>query len=185
MANSPNAPQVAEGTISAEDLCGLTGLTDRRHRQIAAKGFFPPPIQGRYQAGKTLVGMLKYVTEQLRKRDGRQAKEQLKLTKAKRELAQEELAEVRGKYVAKDEIGPALRNISLHQRAVLQRLFEQQLAPKLAGLTTIEILSLVKSAVDETCQVFRERVGGWMDEPPGARAAGLDSADQIEDEGSQ
>ena len=94
--------------------------------------------------------------------------EQLALTKAKRERAQEDLAEFRGKYVAKADIGPALRNISLHQRAVLQRKLEQELGPNLAGLTTLEILAKIKPAVDEVCQIFRERVGGWMDEPPAA-----------------
>lgn len=169
MATIPPVPpdaQVSEGTISAEQLCTWTSLTDRRHRQIAAKGYFPPPILGRYQVGKTLVGMLKYVTEQLRKRDGRQAKEQLKLTTAKRKLAEEELAKVLEKYIEKAVVGPALRNISLHQRAVLQRKLEQELGPQLAGLTTLEIIARIKLAVDEVCQIFREGVGGWMDKSP-------------------
>ncbi len=123
---------------------------------------------GRYQVGKTLIGMVKYLAEQVRKKDDRQAKEQLKLTKAKRELAQEELAEVRGKYVAKSDIGPALRNISLHQRATLQRKLEQELGPNLAGLTTLEILARIRPAVDEICSIFRERTKQWLDAPPEA-----------------
>ncbi len=179
MAN-PEAPTDGRTmTITAEELCGWSGLTDRQHRNIAAKGYFPSPILGRYQAGKTLIGMIKYLAEQNRKKNGKQAKEQLALTKAKRETAQEELRILREKYVEKAAIGPALRNISLHQRAVLQRKLEQELGPNLAGLTTQEILAKIKPAVDEVCQIFRERVSGWMDSEPA-----LDSAGAINEQGA-
>ncbi len=158
--------QGSDGSISSEQLCAITGLTDRRHRQLATAGYFPPPIQGRYQAGATLLGVIKYQRALIQKKSNKLAKEQLALTKAKRERAQEDLAEFRGQYVAKADIGPALRNISLHQRAVLQRKLEQELGPNLAGLTTLEILARIKQAVDEVCHIFREGVGGWTDEPP-------------------
>lgn len=153
-------------TLSAQQLTAITGLTDRHLRRLATQGHFPQPTHGRYNASDTLIGFIKYQAELLRKKNSKLAKEQLALTKAKRERAQEDLAEFRGKYVAKADIGPALRNVSLHQRATLQRLLEQELAPKLAGLTTIEILEKVKEAVDEVCQVFREGIGGWMYKPP-------------------
>ncbi len=165
MATAPD-PQVSDGTITAEQLCSWTGLTDRRHRQIAAKGFFPPPILGRYQAGKTLIGMVKYLAEMVRKKDDKQARQQLRLTKAKADLALEELSEVRGKNVEKAVIGPALRNVSVNQKAVLQRRFEQELLPKLANLTTLEMLPLIQAAVDEVVCIFREGVGGWIENPP-------------------
>src|SRR5213075_1497571 len=66
----------------------------------------------------------------------------------------------------KSVIGPALRNVSLHQRAVLQRILEQELAPNLAGLTPIEVLERMKRAVDTICSTFREGVSGWLDKPP-------------------
>jgi len=54
---------VARGTISAEALCSLTGLTDRRHRQLSKDGYFPPPLDGQYQARATLQGLFKYFRE--------------------------------------------------------------------------------------------------------------------------
>jgi len=54
---------MAEQTISAEKLCALSGLTDRRHRQIAKLGYFPPPIKSQYQLTATLQGLLKYYRE--------------------------------------------------------------------------------------------------------------------------
>ncbi len=50
-------------TITGADLCLLTGLTDRRHRQIAKSGYFPPPIRGDYQRDVALAGMFKYYRE--------------------------------------------------------------------------------------------------------------------------
>jgi len=155
-----------DGTISAEYLCGKTGLTDRRHRQLATAGYFPPPILGRYQAGATLLGIIRYQRELIQKKSNKLAKEQTALTKARRETAQEELAVLRGEYIERAVIGPALRNVSLHQRAVLQRILEQELAPNLAGLTPIEVLERMKRAVDTICSTFREGVSGWLDKPP-------------------
>lgn len=167
--NSQDAPpqdSQADGYCSAEWLCSKTGLTDRRHRQIAAAGYFPSPIRGRYQTGLTLLGMIRYLSEQNRKKDDHLRQEQEQLTRAKRQLAEEELAALRGRYVERDLIGPALRNLSLHQRAVLQRKLEQELAPNLVGLTTVEILSRIKPMVDELCAIFREGTKQWLDSPP-------------------
>lgn len=54
---------MSEPTITAEKLCILTGLTDRRHRQIAKQGYFPAPIKSQYQLTPTLQGMFKYYRE--------------------------------------------------------------------------------------------------------------------------
>jgi|SRR5438105_9968116 len=156
----------APGTISAEELTAITGLTARHLLRLATQGHYPHPAHGRYIAGKVLVGFIKYQAELLRRKNGKLAKEQLALTKAKRERQQEELALMRGEYVEKAVIGPALRNVSLHQRAVLQRILEQEVAPNLAGLTPIEVVERMKRAVDEICATFREGVVGWLDKAP-------------------
>jgi phage terminase Nu1 subunit (DNA packaging protein) len=50
-------------TISADKLEALTGLTDRRHRQLAKEGYFAPPQGGQYQFASTLRGLFKYFRE--------------------------------------------------------------------------------------------------------------------------
>ena len=154
------------GTISADKLCALTGLTDRRHRQLAKDGWFPPPYKGQYDANKALAGLFKYFREQLTKKDDTEKTEKGRLAKVKRETAEEELAILREQYVPKDQIKPALRNVALHQRAILQRKLESELAPNLAGLKTQEIRKRVAAAVDEICAVFRDGVRSWMDGEP-------------------
>jgi hypothetical protein len=51
---------MSEQTITADNLCKLTGMTDRRHRQLAAQGFFPPPVKSMYLLSPTITGMFKY-----------------------------------------------------------------------------------------------------------------------------
>jgi hypothetical protein len=180
MAKAPPQTQPAaetNGTITAEQLCAITGLTDRRHRQLATQGYFPPPIKGRYQVGKVLVGVIKHQRELLQKKNDKLQKEELAYKKARREMKEEELAEFRKKYISKDSIGPALRNISLHQRAALQLKLEQELGPSLAGLTTHEILNRIRTAVDEICAIFRDGTKDWLDAPaPGAPGQIVDAS---------
>src|SRR5258708_2480748 len=50
-------------TISAEELCSLSGLSDRRHRQLATAGFFPPPRRGIYQFQEAISGLFRHFRE--------------------------------------------------------------------------------------------------------------------------
>src|ERR1044071_9543640 len=109
--------------------------------------------------------MFRYYRELLHKKDSKLVKEQYELTKTKRETAQEELAALRKLYIKKEEIGPALRNLSAHQRAVLQRLLENELRPNLAGHTTAEILQRMKDTVDQVCRVFEQGIAVWLIKP--------------------
>jgi hypothetical protein len=158
------APKVR--TISAETLCSYTGLTDRQHRNIAKNGYFSPPYRGRYPEDATLKGMFKYLQEINRKKSDSAKAVEHRIKTAKAEMAEEELAVFREQYVLKKLIGPALRNVSLHQRAALQRKLEGEVGPNLAGKTTQEILARMRGAVDEICAVFQEGTRGWMDSCP-------------------
>ena len=85
-----------------------------------------------------------------------------------------------GKYLAEDDVVPALRNIALHQRAVLQSKLERELPTKLVGLTTVEILKHMRDAVDEICRIFRDGIAQWVEAPPSTPnepQAALDSDD--------
>jgi hypothetical protein len=153
-------------TIPAAKLAALTGLTDRRHRQLAAQGYFPAPHRGQYQAWPAIAGLFKYHREQLAKKDDELAVENKKLAKAKRRKAETELAILENGLVEKAEIRPALRNVAVQQRAVLQRKLEQELAPNLAGLKTVDICERMTNAVDEICGIFEEGIKEWVQAPP-------------------
>src|SRR3954470_22620600 len=107
-------------TISSEKLCALTGLSDRRHRQLAKEGFFPPPNRGKYQAWPAITGLFKYHREQLAKKDDTLAAERAKYMKARREKAEIETAIMKGEYYKADNVSAKQRNIFLHQQAMLK-----------------------------------------------------------------
>ena len=69
-------------TISAEKLCALTGLTDRRHRQLAKEGYFPSPIKSEYQLSPTIKGMFQYFKERLTSKTN--ADERIKTARAEK-----------------------------------------------------------------------------------------------------
>lgn len=49
--------------IDGERLAVLTGLSDRRLRQLAKEGFFPSPERGLYDLPKTISGLFRYYRE--------------------------------------------------------------------------------------------------------------------------
>jgi hypothetical protein len=85
----------AAQTLSAERLCTLTGLTDRRHRQLAAEGYFPAPIKGQYQLTPTIQGMFRYFRDQMNRGNDEFGIERLRKTRAEANLAEIRLAKER------------------------------------------------------------------------------------------
>jgi len=153
------------GTITADQLCEYTGLTDRRHRQLAAEGYFPAPVDGRYLASKALSGVIRYYRDQLHKKEDSLADERKRYTRARREKLEVERDILRNLYVKRDEIGPLLRNLALNQRAVLQNKLENELSLKLAGLDPIQIRQRMAEAVDELCRIFLQATIQWTQPP--------------------
>ena len=54
---------VPELFLGAKQLVNITGLSDRRHRQLADEGFFPAPMDGKYSMEPTLRGICRYYRE--------------------------------------------------------------------------------------------------------------------------
>jgi len=87
------------GTISGEKLSALTGLTDRRHRQLAKEGYFPPPLRGLYPAWPAITGLFKYHREQLSKKSDSLSKLDERAKTAKCEKTEAETALIVGKFI--------------------------------------------------------------------------------------
>jgi len=150
--------------LPAADFAELTGLSDRQLRNIAQKGFFPPPERGEYDEDKSLRGMIRYQAELLKKKSSTLTEEKEGLTRVRRLREEFELEARKGEFVPRDDIGPELRSISMHQRAVLLHKLERELATKLEGRTTVERLALLKQAGDDVCQIFNRGVEKWTAE---------------------
>jgi len=163
-------PKSSRGYITRDRLAEIVRMTPRRISQLVDAGVIPKAARGRYDTEAALSAFIAYLYDREKNRKSDMKVEQQLLTKARRETAEHELAVARGEYIPRSEIGPALRNVGLHQRAMILRRYEQELAPKLAGRNTIEILAMVREANDDVLAVFREGVRRWMDEEKKAEA---------------
>lgn len=130
----PKPTTINEATkIAGDTLCAITGLSDSRHRQLAKAGFFPPPIQGDYQALLTLTGVIRHVREQQQKASGTLEQEKLKKLTAERQLAELDLARKRGEALDARAVVTAWENIVVTIRQKLLSM-PAQLGPRLAYL---------------------------------------------------
>lgn len=88
-----------EVTISKEDLSRLTGLTDRRHRQLAEAGYFPGPIDGTWRLFPVVEGLLRYYRTSADRKSDILAKEELRKTKADADVAEMRRDKMAGRLV--------------------------------------------------------------------------------------
>jgi hypothetical protein len=107
--------------------------------------------------------MFKYFREQLARHDDGLRRQQMLLARARTVKAEVEGAKLKGLLIEREVIGPALRNLSGHMRATLQRKLEQELGPNLAGKGAVEILEAMRGAVDDICGVFEGGARAWME----------------------
>ena len=121
----------AAQTLDAERLCALTGLTDRRHRQLAGDGYFPPPVRGRYQLTPTIQGMFRYYREQAARGNDEFATERLRKTRAEANLAEIRLHKERRNAFDRKAVLRTWENIIMVIRQKLLAL-PSKVSPRLA-----------------------------------------------------
>lgn len=158
MAETPQAPQ----TITAEKLCALSGLTDRRHRQLAAEGYFPPPIESMYQLAPTIQGLFRYYREH-----NTRTKEKLVNTKDEKtqkeiRLLDMKISEQERQSVKRSEVSKLLLQVSSKQKAVLFASLEREYPGKVVGRTASEISAHGRALADRLCDVFAREVDQWQ-----------------------
>jgi phage terminase Nu1 subunit (DNA packaging protein) len=117
-------------TISGEQLCTLTGLSDRRHRQLAKDGYFPPPMKGQYQLTLTLQGMFRYYRDLQSRSNDEFAMERLRKTRAEANLAEIKLAKERKEALDCKSVMRTWENIAMVIRQKMLAL-PSKVAPRL------------------------------------------------------
>lgn len=86
-------------TISSANLEKLTGLTDRRHRQLAKEGYFPDPVVGQYKLIATMLGYQKYLKEKADEAYDDKEQEETGLIRAQRLYAEVRLQRARKEVI--------------------------------------------------------------------------------------
>ena len=120
----------SEDQLTAEKFCVITSLTDRRHRQLAGEGYFPPPINGVYQLTPCLAGMVRYLRELADRNSDSMAEEKLRKTRAERQLAELKLARQRKESLDAQTVLKAWETILLTIRQKMLAL-PSKLSPRL------------------------------------------------------
>ena len=105
--------------IAAETLCSLTGLTDRRHRQISKDGYFPPPLNGQYQFTASIQGMFRHYRELSQKRHSTTEDEKRKKLTAERKIEELKLARMMGNSLEAESVVRAWQGVVMIARQKL------------------------------------------------------------------
>lgn len=139
--------------LTGAKLCEITGLTDRRHRQLADEGFFPPPIKGIYQFTATLKGVVAYLREQAAKADSTMEEERLLKLKADRRMAELELQKRRKEALDADAVFSEWENVVTSIRQKLLAL-PSKISPR---------LSYINEQADIEAELEREMTEALLD----------------------
>ena len=147
-------------TISAEELCQLTGLTDARHRQLAAAGYFPKPDKALYQLTATIQGMFRFYREVNEKRGAFAESRTVKLEK-EINLIEANTSRVRRKdQLERGEVIPAplvyktWENIIILARAKLLQIPNKVESQCAVGITPALVRGIIDREVDEALKEF-------------------------------
>jgi|SRR5947209_1322563 len=127
------------GMISGSRLESLTGLTDRRHRQLAKEGYFPDPDRGQYQLGPTLKGLFKFFREVRQKDSSTLAAERLRKLKEEADRVALDNAKARGELVDKADFLRRLEVIytEMRQRVLNSSMKDHEKDSLLGGLSQV------------------------------------------------
>ena len=126
-------------TLTAERLCTLTGLTDRRHRQLAAEGYFPAPIKGQYQLVPTIQGMFRYFRDQMNRGNDEFTLERLRKTRAEANLAEIRLAKERKEALDRKSVMRTWENIVMVIRQKVLAL-PSKIAPRMVYMDDQKVI---------------------------------------------
>jgi hypothetical protein len=149
-------------TITAVELCAMSGLTHRRHVQLAADGYFPPCEEMVWQLQPTLTGMFRYYREH-----NTRTKEKLVNTKDEKtqkeiRLLDMKIEEQERQSVKRSEVSKLLLQVSSKQKAVLFAALEREYPGKVVGRTASEISAHGRALADRLCEVFAREVDQWQ-----------------------
>lgn len=153
-------------TISGNQLEILTGLTDRRLRQLAKAGYFPPPIKGQYQQTVTIRGLFKYYRED--HNHSAKTLNEAKLTKLKAdaEMARIKVAQARRLTIDRGEVSDYLKSWAARLDMMLTAELENNAPNLVLGLPIDQIRSEMRDLHDRIREATRNGLKTWEQENP-------------------
>jgi hypothetical protein len=149
MPASEQKPAPAEGKIGAVELSALTGLSDRRHRQLAKDGYFPDPVESEYDRTATIRGLFKYYREH-----NQRTKEKIIGTKDRKTQLEMRILRARferenGLVVPRYAVDRMLARAGSLIRGRLYSALEREFPGRVVGRSPAEIAAVGRALADE------------------------------------
>ncbi len=143
------------GTIPADKLCEITGLTDRRHRQLAKQGYFPPPVKAQYQLATTLKGLFRYyreTKEDNRKLEETVIREKLRQQRADSDMAEMERDKMRGDSIASYDVKRAWEAVVVATKQKILAIPSKAESRHVDGMTAKQLRAMLDVEVREALE---------------------------------
>lgn len=161
MSQSQQHPQPA--TITGEQLEALTGLTDRRIRQLAKLGYFPPPVRGVYQQGATIRGLFKYYREDRHAQTSTMNDVKLGKMRAEMELAQIKVAEAKNEVMSVAQGEEFIARFAAKLNQLLSQKVEIEAPARMVGKDIVAARAEARLLHDEIWEVCNGNLQKWSD----------------------
>lgn len=158
---SQNAQPVA--TITGEQLEALTGLTDRRIRQLAKLGYFPSPNRGVYQQTATIRGLFKYYREDRHAQSNSLNDVKLGKLRAEMELAQIKVAEAKNEVMSVVDAEAFIARFAAKLNQLLMQKLEIEIPARMNGKDITAARAEARLVHDEIWEVCNGNLKKWGD----------------------
>jgi hypothetical protein len=156
-----------DATISAAELCKITGWTDHHHRRLAKKGHFPEPKRGKYLLGPTVRGVLRYA-KRLSERGGHLTElraEKLRLEVKRLDL---DIDRISGKTIEITTQAEFMLRVSTKLKIRLYQFLEKEMPAraKVDPETAARLTVLGRNLADEMCETLARDFAQWNESRP-------------------
>jgi hypothetical protein len=153
-------------TLTGDQLEALTGLTDRRIRQLAKAGYFPPPKNGVYQQVATIRGLFKYYREDHHNTSRTLNDAKLEKLRADAEMSRIKVQQARRETIDRNEVADYLRAWTAKLDLLLTAELENNAPNLVLGRPIDEIRSEMRQMHDRIREATRRGLRAWEDDNP-------------------
>jgi hypothetical protein len=154
------------GAITSEQLEVLTGLTDRRIRQLAKLGYFPPPKNGVYQQVATIRGLFKYYREDHHNTSRTLNDAKLEKLKADAEMSRIKVQQAKREMISREVVADYLHAWAAKLDMLLTAELENNTPPIVVGLSVAEVRVEMRNVHDRIREATHRGLGAWEESNP-------------------
>ena len=157
---------MADNLISGAQLEAFTGLSDRRHRQLAKLGYFASPVVGQYRQIESIRGVLKYYREDHHNTSRTLNDAKLEKLRADAEMSRIKVEQAKRETIDRQEVSDYLRAWTAKLDLMLTAELENNAPNLVLGLPIDGIRSEMRQMHDRIREATRRGLRAWEDDNP-------------------